>query len=83
MPYLLLLGCMHAYSLPIHCAETVRNFGALHWAVGTHAGIHSQEGERKTSHNMHFPYNPIDFASISFGYCPQFTHPARAPMKQS
>ena len=26
---------MHAYSLPIHYAETVRNFGAVNGTVGT------------------------------------------------
>ena len=35
----------------IHYAETVRNFGAAgsEWAVGTHAWIHPQKGERKPS----------------------------------
>ena len=55
------------------------------WAVGTHACIHSHftKGKSKTSHSMHFPYNPINFASIPFRYCPQVAHPARAPTKQS
>ena len=53
------------------------------WAVGT-PRVHSFTiGKRKTSHSMHFPYNPINFASFLFRYCPQFTHPARAPVKQS
>ena len=38
-------------------------------------------------HSMHafpkFPYNPINFASFGFRYCPQITNPARAPVKQS
>ena len=49
------------------------------WAV-----VHSvTKGKRKTSHSMHFPYNPINFATFILGYCPQYTHPACAPVKQS
>ena len=56
-----------------------RNFGAVNgqW-VPMREFSHKRE-----SANLHFPYNPIDFASFNFRYCPQFTHPARAPVKQS
>ena len=52
------------------------------WAMGNHACIQPQKGQRKPSHSLHFPYNSIDFANLNFWYCPQFIHPARAPVKQ-
>ena len=40
--------------------------------------------KRITRHTMHFPYNPIYFATFFFFlHCPQFTHPTHAPVKQS
>ena len=68
-----------AHSLRRNCPK----LRCSEWAVGTHACIQPQKGERKPSPSMHFPYNPIDFASFNFQYCLQFTHPARAPVKQS
>ena len=43
------LSCMHTYSLPIHCAETVRNFGSVNgqW-VPMRAFSHKKE-----SANLH------------------------------
>ena len=64
-----------AHSLRRNCPKLRRS----EWTVGTHAWIQPQKGERKPF----FPYNPIEFASFNFRYCPQFTHPARAPVKQS
>ena len=68
-----------AHSLRRNCPK----LRSSEWAVGAHACIQPQKGERKPSHSMHFPYNPIDFASFNFRYCPQFTHSAHAPVKQS
>ena len=68
-----------AQSLHRNCPK----LGCSEWAVGTHACIQPQKGKRKPSHSMHFPYNPIDFASFNVWYCPQFTHPAHALVKQS
>ena len=60
------------------------NLRCTEWAVGIYPRVHSfTKGKSKTSHSMHFPYNPIKFASFPFRYCPQVTHPARAPAKQS
>ena len=58
-------------------------------AVGTHslcalcAFIHKRKGKTSPTCSMHFPYNPINFATFISGFCSQFTHPARAPVKQS
>ena len=41
------------------------------------------KGKPKTWYNVHFLFNPINSASFHIGCCPQFTHPARAPVKQS
>ena len=41
------------------------------------------KGKPKTWYNTHFPFNPINFATLTSWGCPQFTHPARAPVKQS
>ena len=43
------LGCMHAYPLPIHCTEILRNFGALNgqW-VPTRAFIHKRKARNIT-----------------------------------
>ena len=48
MLYAEVLSCMHAYSLPIHYAETVQNFIAVNGAVGTHAWIQPQKGRAQT-----------------------------------
>ena len=42
-----------------------------------------KKGKHKTWHSMHFPYNPINFATCPFWHCPHFTHPTHAPLKQS
>ena len=37
-----------------------------------------------TAHSLCWnPPNPFNFATFPFWHCPQFTHPARSPMKQS
>ena len=39
--------------------------------VPTRAYIHKRKC--KTSHSMHFPLNPISFATFPFLYCPQYS----------
>ena len=53
------------------------------WAVGTHTCIDSQKESAKLHIARISPHDPINFASFRFRYCPQFTNPARAPVKQS
>ena len=73
------LGCMHAYTLPIQVAPKLSETSAQ-WMGSGYPRVHSfTKGERKTSHSMHFPYNPIDFASFIFRYCPQFFSPCTRP----
>ena len=76
------LGCMHAYPLPIHCAE-IPKLRHTEWAVGTHACIHSQKENAK----LHIACISHTIRSILqvfvFGIAPQFTNLARAPVKQS
>ena len=53
------------------------------WMGSGYPSVHSfTKGKRKT-YSMHFPHNPINFANFRFRYCPQYTNPARAPVKQS
>ena len=40
------LSCMHAYSLPIHCAETVRNFGAVNGQFTHPARVQVKQSEQ-------------------------------------
>ena len=62
------MECMHAYPLPIHCTENPpilsEDFGAMN---GQWVRVHAlTKGKPKTWHNMHFPFNPINFANFSF-----------------
>ena len=41
------------------------------------------KGKHKTWHSVHFPYNPINFATFPFWHYPQLTHPAHASVKHS
>ena len=51
---------------PIHCTESSETLGGLRrneWAVGMRAYILTK-GKPKTWYNMHFPFNPINFATF-------------------
>ena len=69
----------------IHCAEILRKYRKIlaQWMGSGYAWYTLTKGTPKTWQSMHFPYNPINFATFPFWHCPQFTHPARAPVKQS
>ena len=76
---------MHEYPLPIHCAAIPPKFRRIRcneWAVGTHAYSHKRESPKLDitciSHSIRSILQPfiLDVA-------PQFTQPARAPVKQS
>ena len=67
-------------------SESIGGFRCNEWAgqrVRAHTLHALTKGKPKTWYNMHFPFNPINFATFPFWYCPQFTHPACAPVKQS
>ena len=66
------------YPLPIHCAEI---FGALNgqW-VPTRAFSHKRKALRKNfTYSMHFPYNPINFATFYFWMLPPIYSPCTRP----
>ena len=59
------LGCMHAYPLPIHCTEILWNFSALNgqW-VPTRAFIHKRKAQNLTM--QAFPIQSDQFCNFSF-----------------
>ena len=58
----------------------LRDFGTM--GSGYHVYILTK-AKHKTWHTVHFPYNPINFATFHFWHCPQFTHPTHSPVIQS
>ena len=79
MPYL--LGLFHWCACRVSKLRAMSKrksyFGAMN---GQWVRMHIfTKGKPQTWHSMHFPYNPINFATFPFWHCPQFTHPARAP----